>query len=260
MMKMPTTRRRNQKYLILDTESVWDPYLEEAYASIDKKNDHPRIGCRKLIAISLWAIEFDVLGRLSTEQLQTWLTTNGQTEADILSGAFQSMRRYPDHVLVGYGSIAHDCQIMMLAAMGADLELPRQLQPAEGPRWRDLRHIDIGLALKAGGKTWHHLSELLLRLGVPVGLMLGKADPGVRQTEIRWSDLQDHCERDVLFTGLALAALLRLEGQVSSTIAGMHLALSEAFLRQRPRAICAPLLRRFADEARAALLPAARAA
>lgn len=102
MMEMPTTRRRNQKYLILDTESVWDPYLEEAYASIDKKNDHPRIGCRKLIAISLWAIEFDVLGRLSTEQLQTWLTTNGQTEADILSGAFQSMRRYPDHVLVGY--------------------------------------------------------------------------------------------------------------------------------------------------------------
>ena len=125
MMEMPSTRRRNQKYLILDTESVWDPYLKEAYASIDKKNDHPRIGCRKLIAISLWAIEFDVLGRLSTEQLQTWLTTNGQTEADILARAFQSMRKYPDHVLVGHGSIAHDCQIMMLAAMSADLELPR---------------------------------------------------------------------------------------------------------------------------------------
>ena len=99
-------------------------------------------------------------------------------------------------------------------------------------------------------------SELLLRLGLPVGLMLGKADPGVREKDIRWSDLQDHCERDVFFTGLALAALLRLEGQVPSTIAGMHVALSEAFLRQRPRAICASLLRRFADETRAVLIPA----
>jgi|TARA_Y100000815_G_scaffold61177_1_gene49504 hypothetical protein len=259
-MKMPTTRRRNQKYLILDTESVWDPYLREAYDSIDKKNDHARIGCRKLIAVSLWAIEFDALGRLSTEPLQTWLATDGLTESDILAQAFQTMRRYSDHVLVGHGSIAHDCQIMMLAAMSADLELPRQLQPAAGPRWRDLRHIDIGLAMKAGGKTWHHLSELLLRLGLPVGLMIGKADPGIREKDIRWSTLQEHCERDVLFTSLALTALLRLEGQVPATIPGMHLALCEAFLRQRPRAVCAPLLRRFADEMGAALIPASLAA
>lgn len=259
-MEMPTTRRRKQKYLILDTESVWDPYLREAYDYSDKKNDHPRIGCRKLIAISIWAIEFDALGRLSTEPLRTWLATDGLTEGDILANAFQTMRQYPDHVLVGHGSIAHDCQIITLAAMSADLELPRQLQPAEGPRWRDLRHIDIGLALKGGGKTWHHLSELLLRLGLPVGLMLGKADPGVREKKIRWCELEDHCERDVLFTALVLSALLRLEGQVPSTIAGMHLALGEAFLRQRPRAICAPLLRRFADDTRAALIPDARAA
>lgn len=85
-------------------------------------------------------------------------------------------------------------------------------------------------------------------------------DTEARFASIRWSTLQEHCERDVLFTSLALTALLRLEGQVPATIPGMHLALCEAFLRQRPRAICAPLLRRFADETRATLIPAELAA
>ena len=239
---------RGQRYLVIDTESVWDPYLREAYQSIDKQNDHARIGCRKLIAITIWPLEIDVLGRLSTGAIQTWLATDGQTEADILRSAFKTMRQYPDHVLVGHGSIAHDCQIITLAAMGADLELPRQLQPAEGPRWRDLRHIDTGLRLKAGGKTWHHLSEVLLRLHLPVALLLGKEDPNIRVGSVSWKQLAEHCEKDVLFAAMVLTAILRLDGEAQASIAEMHFVLCEAFLRQRPQAICAPLLRKHAVE------------
>ena len=259
-MHMNNRPPRGQKYLVIDTESVWDPYLREAYQSIDKQNDHARIGCRKLVALTIWPLEIDVLGRLSTEAIQTWLATDGQTEADILRSAFNSMRQYPDHVLVGHGSIAHDCQIITLAAMGADLELPRQMQPAEGPRWRDLRHIDAGLRLKAGGKTWHHLSEVLLRLHLPVALLLGKEDPNIRVGSVPWKQLTEHCEKDVLFAALVLTAILRLDGEVQGSITDMHLALCEAFLRQRPQAICAPLLRKHANGLQSALVPQAAAA
>ena len=249
-----------QKYLVIDTESVWDPYLREAYADIDKKNGHPRIGCRRLLAISLWPLEFDGLDRLSTGPLHTFVATKGQSEADILADAFNVMRRYSDHVVVGHGTIAHDCQIMILAAMAADLELPAQLKEPTGPRWRDLRHIDIGLALKGSGKTWHHQTELLLRLGLPVGLMLGKADPNVRENTVQWNGLTEHCEKDVLFAAMTLVAWLRLQGQVSGKIPNMHLALCEAFLRRRPEAVCAPLLRKHTDDLQAAVVPRSEAA
>ncbi|MEL7685494.1 hypothetical protein AAG594_14240 [Citromicrobium bathyomarinum] len=244
-----------QKYLVIDTESVWDPYLREAYADIDKKNEQPRIGCRRLLAISLWPLEFDGLDRLSTGPLHTFVATEGRSEADILTEAFNVMRRYSDHVIVGHGTIAHDCQIMILAAMAADMELPAQLKEPTGPRWRDLRHIDVGLALKGGGKTWHHQTELLLRLGLPVGLMLGKADPNVRENCVQWDRLTEHCEKDVLFAAMTLVAWLRLQGKVSGTISGMLLALCEVFLRRRPHAICAPLLRRYADELLQRIVP-----
>lgn len=259
-MELTTTRRRAQKYLIIDTESVWDRYLREAYESIDKNSEDARIGCRKLVAISIWTVEFDVVGRLSTGSLQTWLAKDGQTEADILRSAFKAMRQYPEHVLVGHGSIAHDCQILMLGAMSADLELPRQLQPAEGPRWRDLRHIDTGLRMKGGGKTWHHLSEVLLRLGLPAALLIGKVDPQVRDGDVPWDQLAEHCEKDVLFTAMVLTALLRLDGEVPVSIMDMHLVLCEAFLRRRPNAICASLLRKHADELQAVILEGAKSA
>lgn len=259
-MNILNKQRGGQKYIIVDTESVWDPYLRDAYAYIDKQNDHPRIGCRRLVAISVWPVEIDALGRVSTQPIQTWLTNDGQTEGDVLASAFQTMRQYADHILVGYGSISNDCQIMALAAMSADLELPRQLQQADGPRWRDLRHIDLGLQLKAGGKTWHHMTEVLLRLGLPVGLMLGKADPEIRPNHVPWAQLADHCEKDVILTALVLTAWLRLEGQVLGNIPGMHLALCEAFLRQRPDAISAPLLRRYADDRKRQVAPLFEAA
>ena len=259
-MELTTKPRRTQKYLIFDTESVWDPYLREAYEIIDKDSDHARMGCCKLVAITIWDIEIDVLGRLSTGSLQTWLAKDGQTEADILKSAFKAIRQYPEHVLVGHGSIAHDCQIIMLAAMSADLELPRQLQPTDGPRWRDLRHIDTGLRMKGGGKTWHHLSEVLLRLRLPVALLLGKVDPNVRPGSVPWAQLSEHCEKDVLFAALVLTAILRLDGEVPASITGMHLVLCEAFLRRRPNAICAPLLRKHTDDLHSAIAPLTAAA
>lgn len=221
------------KYLVIDTESVFDPYLREAYESIES-GGRARIGCRSLVAISMWPIEIDALGRVDTGDLTTWTLADEGTESELLASAFTFMRRYHDHVLVSYGGLAVDCQVLQLAAMAADLELPRQLKEANGPRWRDLRHIDLGLALKGSGKTWHHLSEVMIRMGLPVAALLGKADPTIRPSSIDWHHIRQHCEKDVLFTAMVLVAWVRVQGGTGIKAAGAQFALLEAFARARP--------------------------
>ena len=221
------------KYLVIDTESVFDPYLREAYECIEP-GGRARVGCRSLVAISMWPIEIDALGRIDTGDLTTWTLEGEHTEGELLASAFTFMRRYHDHVLVSYGGLAVDCQVLQLAAMAADLELPRQLKEANGPRWRDLRHIDLGLALKGSGKTWHHLSEVMIRMGLPVAALLGKADPTIRPGSINWPHVRQHCEKDVLFTAMVLIAWLRIQGSAAHKGKGGCFALLESFRRARP--------------------------
>ena len=231
-----------KKYLVIDTESVFDPYLREAYECIEP-GGRARIGCRSLVAISMWPIEIDALGRVDTGDLTTWTLADEGTESELLASAFTFMRRYHDHVLVSYGGLAVDCQVLQLAAMSADLELPRQLKEANGLRWSDLRHIDLGLALKGSGKTWHHLSEVMIRMGLPVAAVLGKADPTIRPGSINWDHIRQHCEKDVLFTAMVLVAWVRLQGHSQLKIPGAHFALVVAFARARPRCAVLPTLR-----------------
>lgn len=237
-----------RKYLILDTESVFDPYLREAYESIDPACERARIGCRSLVAIAMMPVEIDALGRVSTGELKSWTLEDCGAEQHLVADAFAFMRQHADHTLVTHGGLATDCQILQLAAMAADLALPRQLAEADGPRWKDVRHIDLGLAFKGPGKTWHHLSELLLRLGVPVALLLGKPDPSIRPDTIDWRQVREHCETDVLFTALVLMGWLRLQGLTFLRLPGAKLALLESYLRQKQRAGRAPILRDLADE------------
>lgn len=243
-----------QKYLILDTESVFDPYLREAYQSIDPACEKARIACRQLIAVSMWPIEIDALGRINTGSLASWTLDECGDEASLLAKAFAFIRQHESHTIVTYGGLAMDCQILQLAAISADLSLPRQLAEIQGPRWKDLRSIDIGLSLKGSGKTWHHMSEVLLRLGLPVALLLGKADPEVRPDRIRWEQIRQHCESDVLLTAMVLIAWLRLQGSTTMRIPAGCLALLESFMRRRPDASREPLLRRMANDFRADVL------
>lgn len=235
------------RYLVLDTESVFDPYLREAYQSIDRKCDRARIGCRSLVAIAMMAIEIDALGRVSVGELKSWTLEEFENEGRLVAEAFAFMRQHADHTLITHGGLAVDCQILQLAAMTADLALPNQLAEPQGPRWKHVGHIDLGLALKGSGKTWHHLSEVLLRIGIPTALLLGKCDPEVRPEQIDWQHIREHCENDTLFAALVLVAWLRLQGVPFLRIPGAQLALLESYLRHRPESVCAPILRKVAD-------------
>ena len=83
---------------------------------------------------------------------------------------------------------------------------------------------------------------------IPQDATLIARAPRIRPDKIHWDHTRQHCEADVLFTAMALVAWLRLQGTSFLRIPGAQLALLEAFLRSRPNAIRAPLLRRLADE------------
>ena len=231
-----------QKYTILDTEMVFDRYYTEAYKSINPKCEKTRIAARKLNMIALLDIGVDDLGRISVGRLRSW-TTEHQDEGAMLSAAFDDLRASADRTLVTYGGSAMDAKVIELAAMTHDLALPPQLVQAFGPRTVRPAHLDINAAMKGFGKTWHHLSEVLVRIGIPVALIRDKANPDLPFETGNWDIARQHCELDTLLTAIALVAWRRIQGDPCLRIPEAIFALIEGYLRQRPAAIAAPVLR-----------------
>ncbi|CAO1654900.1 hypothetical protein [Parasphingorhabdus sp. NYA22] len=231
-----------QKYTILDTEMVFDRYLTEAYQEINPKCEKTRIAARKLNMIALLDISIDDLGRISVGKLRSW-TTEHQDEGAMLSAAFDDLRASADRTLVTYGGSAMDAKVIELAAMSHDLALPPQLVQAFGPRIVRPAHLDINAAMKGFGKTWHHLSEVLVRIGIPVALIRDKANPDLPFETGNWDLARQHCELDTLLTAIALVAWRRIQGDPCLRISQGTFALIEGYLRQRPNGIVAPILR-----------------
>ncbi|MEH6757199.1 MAG: hypothetical protein V7676_06770 [Parasphingorhabdus sp.] len=231
-----------QKYTILDTEMVFDRYLTEAYQEINPKCEKTRIAARKLNMIALLDISIDELGRISVGRLRSW-TTEHQDEGAMLTSAFDDLRSSADRTLVTYGGSAMDAKVIELAAMSHDLALPPQLVQAFGPRTVRPAHLDINAAMKGFGKTWHHLSEVLVRIGIPVALIRDKANPDLPFETGNWDLARQHCELDTLLTAIALVAWRRIQGDPCLRIPEATFVLIEGYLRQRPAAIAAPVLR-----------------
>jgi hypothetical protein len=232
-----------QKYTILDTEMVFDRYYTEAYQEINPKCEKTRIAARKLNMIALLDISIDDLGRVSVGRLRSW-TTEHQDEGAMLTSAFDDLRASVDRTLVTYGGSAMDAKVIELAAMSHDLALPPQLVEAFGPRKVRPAHLDINAAMKGFGKTWHHLSEVLVRIGIPVALIRDKANPDLPFETGNWDLARQHCELDTLLTAIALVAWRRIQGDPCLRISQATFALIAGYLRQRPEAIAAPILRR----------------
>ena len=143
-----------------------------------------------------------------------------------------------------YGGLATDVPVLVLASMTHGLALPPQLmdQPGrKGPR----PHLDLGLMLKGGGRTWSHLSQVLLRMDVPAELVAAK--PGVSRpsTAEDWNELRDHVELDCLLLGLAKAAWLVAQGSDGLRFEPAAIGLVAGFLRRRPEHVRVAELRAF---------------
>jgi hypothetical protein len=230
-------------YTILDCEMLFDRYLAEAYEEIDKDCKRVRIAARTIAIASLLDLTIDDLGRISVGRLRTY-TTEHQNEGAMLTAVFDDLRACGDRDLVTYGGSAVDAKVLELAAMAHDLALPPQLKQIFGPRKEHPMHLDLSAVMKGFGKTWHHLSEIMIRTGMPVALLRNKGEPQFAHDNLDWKAGAQHCELDTLLTAMALIAWRRVQGDPGLRTAPAHFGLIEGFLRQRPDAIAAPVLKR----------------
>lgn len=128
--------------------------------------------------------------------------------------------------------MAVDVPVVVLAAMRHGIALPRQLQAKQVP-W-DRSHIDLGLLIKGAGKSWSHLSQVCLRLGLPPALIAAKAAPVQPVRPEQWEQLRHHVELDTLLLALVWFAWCEAQGTEGLRYHPAAVAQIAAFLRRRP--------------------------
>ena len=151
----------------------------------------------------------------------------------MIAELFNNLSQHQNLPVLTFGGLGKEIPVLVLAAIAYGIPLPFQLrdQPGrKGPR----PHLDLGLMLKGGGRTWSHLSQVLLRQGVPANLL--QAKPKVEQPKdaAGWQRLSDHCELDYLLLAIAKIGWLRAQGQNGLDVVPAILGLIEGFLRRRP--------------------------
>ena len=222
-----------QKLTFIDTESWWCPQLA---------GDYKRLGIA-----AAFDVDIDNQGRVSVGTLASWTEHEQIDEESVISSLFEYLRFRPDRTVVSYGGVNQDMRVLGLAAMEYGVRLPPQLVDMPG-RKGARRHIDFDLVLKGGGKTYHHLTEVALRCGVPVGLLEGKARVVKPVACGAWEMVRGHCERDTLILAIAKLAWLVSQGDAGLRTQQATLTLVTGFLRRRPGHPSAELLRAYAAE------------
>ncbi|MBA4045925.1 MAG: hypothetical protein C0471_16125 [Erythrobacter sp.] len=204
------------KFTFYDIETSWDADLHEAYLSIDRRQKlWVRMASKRVFAASAFDITLNDDGRISFERLNSWTEHSHGDEESVVRGLFDHLRAVPDNIATAFGSVAMDLPILTLAAMQYGLTLPAQLllRQQTAKRGPIRSHLDLGLQLKATGKTWTHLTEVLLRLGLPATLMQGKKRVQYPNDSDGWAAARAHCELDTALLAIATMAWQRTQGQ-----------------------------------------------
>ncbi|MDE1918232.1 MAG: hypothetical protein KGH96_19335 [Sphingomonadales bacterium] len=214
-------------FTFFDTESAWDEHLHEAYRCIDPKvQPHHRLGSKRIFAAAALDITVADDGQITCDAVRSWTEHEFGDEESVVAGLFDHLRARSDRVAVGYGSIAADVPLLLAAAMQYGIVLPRQfIERRPFARAAMHPHTDIGLVLKGGGKTWHHMAEVALRLGLPVELLNTKARVDFPQTAEQWHDVRGHVELDAALVGIVTLAWLRTQGQACLQPTTMMIAI-----------------------------------
>ena len=234
-------------YLAIDCEFAWDEELYEAHRSIDRKSDRRAVAVKRIIAAAAFEFSIDDEGRVSTCAVHSWTEHDWGDEQAVVSQLFDHLRAKEGVPIVTFGGLATDVPVLILAAMEHGLRLPIQLmdQPGRrGPR----PHLDLALQLKGGGRTWSHMSQVLLRQGVPLDLV--KAKPGVSYPKSAddWQSFRDHVELDCLLLAIAKIAWLVVQGTSALRFEPAAITLIGGFLRRRPNHFTAASLSKYSND------------
>ena len=233
-------------YIALDAEFYWDRDLHELHRAMDPASQRRAVAVKKVMAAGVFQFTIDEEGRVSTGEIGSWSEQDWGDEEGVVSKVFDYLRANDDKPVLSYGGLATDVPILLLAGIAHGLRLPPQLtdQPGRrGPR----PHIDLGLQIKGGGRTWTHLSQLLLRMGVPFDLVAAKPSVPRPASEAAWQNLRDHVELDCLLLCIAKVGWLTAQGSDGLRLEPAIIALVEGFLRRRPDHGLADELRAYTD-------------
>ena len=233
-------------YLALDAEFYWDRDLHELHRAMDPKSQRHAVAVKKVMAAGVFQFTIDEEGRVSTGEIGSWSECDWVDEKGVVSKVFDYLRAHADKPIVTFGGLATDVPILLHASIAHGLRLPSQLidQPGrKGPR----PHLDLGLMLKGGGRTWTHLSQLLLRMGVPFDLVAAKSSVPRPASDAAWQNLRDHVELDCLLLAIAKVGWLVAQGTDGLRLEPAIIALIEGFLRRRPNHTLAVELRAYAN-------------
>jgi len=233
-------------YLSTDCEFTWDEHLHEAHRSIDKNSKHHATAVKRVIAAATFNFTVDDEGRVNTGAVSSWTEHDYGDEQAVVSELFDHLRMHEGVPVLTYGGLGTDIPVLVLAGMEHGLKLPMQLtdQPGrKGPR----PHLDLGLMIKGGGRTWSHLSQVLFRIGVPEELVAAKPSVSKPKSGDEWIALRDHVELDTLLLAIAKIAWLVAQGTQGLRFAPAVIGLIAGFLRRRPGHGAAKMLTRYCD-------------
>jgi hypothetical protein len=231
------------KFTFIDVEALWCEHLHEDYrlvapkevAAREKtgKKTH-RLPCKRIVAAAALDIELAESGATSISGLTSWTEHDHGDEVAVVEGLFAHLRGEPLTHIVTYGGLAAELPLLNLAAMEHGLVLPRQLRcDAWSPRDKWRPHIDFGLELKGNGRDWAHMSEIGLRMGLPVALFIGKAEIERPRNGEEWQALREHVSMDCVLTAMVALAFWRANARIALDPVGMLHQISDWCLRQK---------------------------
>lgn len=221
------------KYLVLDLEYFKCNELYDAHRSFDPNSNEHSPAVKRIMAASVFEIAFDDEGRVTCGTLATWDEHAWGDEEAIVRQLFTFLRAREDAIVLTYGGVPIDIPILQLAAMQYGVSVPPQLEDRpgrKGPR----QHLDLGLLLKSSGRSWFHLSQVALRLDIPLPLVAGKASVPRPSQAGAWRNLSHHVELDTLLLALAWTGWLVSQGKFGLRYEPAAIALIAGFLRRRP--------------------------
>ena len=199
---------------------------------IDPKSSRKAVAIKTVTAAAALEFCIGISGEIVIGTLASWTLADWPDEGALVEQALDFIRRRPQHKVLTFGGVGVDIPVVVLAAMRHGIALPPQLQGKYAP-W-DRSHIDLGLLIKGAGKSWSHLSQVCLRLGIPQALIAAKAAP-VRPTKSeQWEHLRHHVELDTLLLALAWFAWCEAQGHQGISYHPAAVAQIAAFLRRRP--------------------------
>ena len=210
-------------FAVLDIEVLNDRELYATYAALDPRAAELRWPFRKVCSASVLTFSVTENGLFEFGHLDSYA---GADEKEVITKLFNRLRELPNYQVVTWGGLSHDLPILRMAAAVSEIQLPVQLVHNARERG-SYRHVDLAVEMKASGGMYAHLSEIAVRLGLPVkfGGNAGQVPQLVEQK--RWNHLRELADSDVIVTAMVLASQLRIMGALVSATAAHVILLDE---------------------------------